>query len=479
MFMQAQVLSNEEKKMIHTDSIRILEDVGVKFPSEKALGILETGGARIDWDKKIAYISESMVNKALISTPKEFTLGARDPANNFTMPSAYSAYTLDGCGVNMLDFETGKRRAATLRDVAESARIFDEIELGMIHWPPISPCDVPKGLKNIVNAGVSFMNTSKHVADDVKTHEEVYYIMEMAKAILGSAEEVKKRKIYSVTYCSVAPLSHDQAMLEATMEIAEYGAPILLYPMPACGSTGPASLYSNIAMANAESLSSLVLFQLATPGTPLIYGAALGTINMRSGMFLEGAAETILQLTAMGEMGKYYKMPTIIAGCLTDAKEPGMQSVLEKFMTTLPLVLAGVDVVQGIGLIESSMTLSYEHIIIDGEIADICSRIRKGVDAAEAKNYFEDIKAVGPEGHFLKQRSTRTAFRSSEFYTPSLCDQNTYEEWIALGNPDMFSKAREKVKKILASEPKNPLNTDTEKALNEIMDEAKAKITQG
>ena len=474
--MQNQVLSNEEKKIIHADSIRILEDVGVKFPSEKALGILEAGGARIDWDRQIAYIPEDMVKRALAATPKEFTLGARNPANNFIMPSVYSAYTLDGCGVNMLDFETGKRRAATLRDVAESARIYEEIELGMIHWPPISPCDVPKGVKNIFNAGISFMNTSKHVSDDVKTHEEVYYIMEMAKAILGSLEEVKKRKIYSVTYCSVAPLSHDEAMLEATMEIAAYGAPVVLYPMPACGSTGPASLYSNIAMANAESLSSLVLFQLAVPGTPLVYGAALGTINMRSGMFLEGAAETILQLTAMGEMGKYYNMPTMIAGCLTDAKEPGMQSAFEKLLTTLPLVLSGVDVVQGIGLIESSMTLSYEHIVIDGEIANICKRVREGVDVSEAKDYFEDIRAVGPEGHFLKQKSTRTAFRSSEFHTPALCDRNTYEEWIALGSPNMLSNAHEKVRKILASELKNPLDTSTEKVLHEIMAEAKAKV---
>ena len=79
-------------------------------------------------------------------------------------------------------------------------------------------------------------------------------------------------------------------------------------------------------------LSSVVMFQLTSSGTPLIYGAALGIINMRNGMFLEGGPETALQLSAMGEMGKYYNLPTTIAGCLTDAKEPGMQSVLENFL---------------------------------------------------------------------------------------------------------------------------------------------------
>ena len=39
MKMQTQVLSAEEKKMIHEKSIRILEDVGIKFPSERALDL--------------------------------------------------------------------------------------------------------------------------------------------------------------------------------------------------------------------------------------------------------------------------------------------------------------------------------------------------------------------------------------------------------------------------------------------------------
>jgi trimethylamine--corrinoid protein Co-methyltransferase len=474
--MQGQVLSNEEKQIIHHDSIKILEEVGIKFPSEKGLDILETGGAKIDRDKQVAYISEQMVKAALRTTPKSFTLGARNTAFDFELPSTYSAYNLDGCGVNMLDFDTGKRRVAVLQDVENAAKIFEEIELGRVLWPPISPSDVPKGSRSIISTGTSFINTSKHVQDEVKDIREVYYVMEMAKAITGSMDEAIKRKLYSVTYCTVAPLAHDREMMEATMELTKYGAPVLIYPMPACGTTGPASLYSNIATGNAEALSAIVLFQLANPETPLIYGAALGSINMRSGIFLEGAPETVLQLTAMAEMGKYYNMPTIIAGCLTDAKEPGMQSVLEKILTTMPLVLAGVDIVQGIGLIESSMTMSLEHIVIDGEIGQLCKRIREGIHVTEAKNYYEDIKAVGQEGHFLKQKSTRAAFRSDEFTLPTLLDRGSYDEWFSLGSPNMFTKAHHKVEEILKAERKNPLDSSIEKMIREIMEEARAKL---
>lgn len=472
MKMHSRFLSEEEKRIIHYDSLRILAEVGIHFPSEKVLGLLEDEGAKIDWEKQVAYISEGMVEEALRTTPHSFLLAGRNPAYDLALPSAFTAYNLDGCGVNTLDHRTGIRRQARLADVADAARIFEEMDLGYILWPPVSPSDVPHEARSIHSTGTSFLHTGKHVQDEVKTMREVPYLLSMLQAIQGDLETLRQRPIYSVTYCTVAPLSHDGEMLEANLELTKYGIPILIYPMPACGTTGPASLYSNLAVANAEALSAIVVFQLFSPGTPLIYGSALGVVNVRSGMFLEGAPETMLQMGAMGELARYYGLPNTTAGCLTDAKVPGMQSVMEKMLTTLPLVLSGVDVVQGIGLVESSMTLSLNHMVIDNEIAHLCKRVREGVAVSEEKNYFEDVKSVGPGGHFLKQKTTRAAFRSDEFYQAEFCDRGSYEEWFHLGRPDLLEKAGEKVENILKGESKAQLPQSTEKILAEIMDAA-------
>ena len=478
MKMQGRVLSEEEILRIHKDSIRILEEVGIRFPSGTALALLEHKGARVDWDKQIAFIPETLVKAALSTAPKQFVMGARNPEMDLALPSSCSIYNMDGCGVNTLDFNTGVRRSAVLQDVADSARVFEEIDLCNVYWPPISPSDVPGDSSGITRVGVSFMNTSKHVMDEVKKKEEVPYLIEICKAMAGDLKKVKERKLYSVTYCTVAPLCHDEAMLEATMELSKFMAPILVYPMPACGTTGPSSLYSNIALANAEALSSIVIFQLISPGVPILYGSALGVVNLRSGMFLEGAVETALQMTAMGEMGKYYRLPTMNAGCLTDAKIPGMQAVLEKVLTTLPLVLVDTDVIQGIGLIESSMTLSLEQMIIDSEIANLCKRMKDGIKVSDDQDFFEDIKTVGQGGHFLKQKNTRAAFRTNEFYQSTLCDRNSYDSWVDLGKPEMIDLARDKVKTILGGERKNPLPEQTEKQIREIMEEADRKLNE-
>ena len=477
MRMQGNLLSTEEKERIHHDSLRILEEIGIRFPSQRALSLLELSGARIDWDKQVAYISQDMVKSALEAAPREFVMGARNQDHNLKLPSAASVFNLDGCGVNTLDFNTGERRDGMLQDVADSARVLKNLTFVISFGHPSRPAMCPM-MQEVLLVRYCFHKYLQAYDGRGKTKGRNPVSHRNAKSNSCSEASVIERKIYSVTYCTVAPLCHDEDMLEATMDLSRYHAPILVYPMPACGTTGPAGLYSNIALANAEALSCIVIFQLASPSVPILFGSALGVVNVRSGMFLEGAPETMLEMMAMSEMGKYYGLPTMMAGCLSDAKSVGMQSVIEKVLTTLPLVLAEVDVVQGIGLIESSMTLSLEQMIIDHEIAQLCKRIKEGVDVSDEKDYFADIKAVGHGGHFLKQKSTRAAFRSKEFYQSGLCDRNSYDGWVDLGRPEMIDLSREKVNKILTGEKKNPLPQQTEKVIKEIIEEAKAKLNE-
>lgn len=478
MKMQTQVLSAEEKNMIHEESIRILEDVGVKFPSERALDLLEKGGAKIDREKQIAYISRQMVDAALKAAPKEITLAARNESYDFKMPSAFTGYHLDGCGMNMVDLETGERRSSVLSDLADAARVFDEMDLGYVYWPPVSPLDISSEARSIAATATGFMNTSKHIQDEMKTAKEIPYVMELIKAVLGGDKLSAGRDIYSVVYCTVSPLCHDGDMLEANIDLCRYKVPIVALPMPAAATTGPASLYSNVALSNAETLSALVIFELTEPGVPLIYASSLGIANARNGLFQFGMPETIIQLVAIIEMGKYYHLPTTIAGCATDAKGYGGQTMMEKMATNLPLILAKPDTLVGFGMYECSTTLSLGQIIIDHEVAKYCKRLYEGMNISPETDFFEDIKSVGQGGHFLKQKNTRAAVRSSEFYTPELLDKGSYDEWVSLGSKDMDAIAREKARQILAGEQNNPLPHDVEKILKEIVEEASIKLAE-
>ncbi|MDD5676954.1 MAG: trimethylamine methyltransferase family protein [Kiritimatiellae bacterium] len=450
-------LSEQEKQRIHEDSLAILADVGVKFLSAKARKILADHGARVDKADMIAHIPRTMVDQALKTAPKSFVLGARNPAFDFAMPSAFTGYTLDGAATFAVDFESGERRPAVTRDLVSSLRIFEELPLGAVVWPNVVLDDIPLPGADIRTAFLSLMHSSKHIQHEVHSREEIPYLIEGLAAILGGEDEIRKRKIFSVCYCTIPPLTHDAEMCDAALDLVRYHVPILPYPMPACGSTGPASLYSDVALANAESLSALVLFQMAEPGTPIICGHAAGIMNFRSGGFLEGAPESTLINGALGEMARFYRLPNTQAGCLTDAKSPGPQAIIEKMTSALPLVLSGVDAINGIGEIETSQLLVLEQIVVDHEIARLCKRMKDGVDVSDARNYMADVANVKPGGHFLMEPSTLEACRSGEFLMPDLLDRNTRDQWLELGRPDVYPEARKKAQAILAAPQKNSL----------------------
>lgn len=477
MRMRCSFLSDSEKQRIHEDTLKILSGVGVRFMSPKALKLLADNGAVIDKESMVARIPSSMVDQALKTAPKSFVLGARNSTFNFNMPSTYTGYTLDGAATFVIDFETGERRPAITKDLVASLKIFEEMPLGTVVWPNVVLNDIQLSSDDIRTTFLSLINSSKHIQHELHRQKEIPYLIEGLAVILGGEDEIKKRKIFSVCYCTIPPLTHDAEMCETCLELVKYHIPILPYPMPACGSTGPASLYSDIAVANAESLSALVLFQMAEPGTPIIYGHAAGIMNFNSGAFLEGAPESTLINGSLGEMARFYNLPGTQAGCLTDSKSPGVQAIMEKMTSALPLVLSGVDVINGIGEIETSQLLILEQIIVDHEIARICKRMKDGVDICDAKNYFEDIANVKPGGHFLMEPSTLEACHSDEFLMPGLFDRNTHDRWLELGSPDVYSKARKKVEEILASPQKNPLPDKIIGKLEDIMRRADKELS--
>ena len=113
-------------------------------------------------------------------------------------------------------------------------------------------------------------------------------------------------------------------MLDAYLDLGELGRPG--DASCRCRSREPRArrrVLGNIALANAEALSSLVIFQLARPGRPIMYGSAVGSMDFRTGAFLAGTPEMGIQSAALTTMGRFYGLPTMGAGCATDAHDIG------------------------------------------------------------------------------------------------------------------------------------------------------------
>jgi trimethylamine--corrinoid protein Co-methyltransferase len=474
----AQILTEDEQHRIHNMSLRILEEVGIRFHGERAPKILRENGLKIDPEEKIVRIPAEFVEQALKSAPKSFVLGARNPAYNFPLPATYTRYGIDGTAAFTIDFQTGERRYGTSKDIENAMRVFQHMDMGVMIWAPTCAVDKPAKIRALAEFFSMAQYCSKHGEHELHRVEQVPYLEEGLVAIMGSEDALRKSNAYSLIYCPVAPLTHDGQMLDAYIELGEVGLPVMAMPMPVNGTTGPASLFSNIAMANAEFLSSLVIFQLAHPGRPVICSSSTAIVDFRSGAYLAGVPEMGLQTAALAVMGKYYGIPTSGAGLTADAKQAGPEAIIDKLMTTLPAILVGTDILIGFGVLDSDQLLVLEQIVMDNEIAHICQRLVEGVDCSPEKDLFEDIAKIGPGGHFLGTRNTRKAARSAEFYMPQLVDHHPYESWINLGKPSMAGKAREVVEGILNEPPADALPDDVSEKLDRILRRAEKEIPE-
>ena len=65
--------------------------------------------------------------------------------------------------------------------------------------------------------------------------------VEMATAVAGGAEELRRRPVMSDLIGTVSPLMHDRDGIEAGLVFAEAGVPVCYVTMPNLGTTAPAT----------------------------------------------------------------------------------------------------------------------------------------------------------------------------------------------------------------------------------------------
>ncbi|MGF6376980.1 trimethylamine--corrinoid protein Co-methyltransferase [Clostridiales Family XIII bacterium PM5-7] len=433
MQVKVQVFSQEERQLVHERTMEILTETGIWIKSEKAFAILKEAGARVNEEKQIVFFTEEMINGALKTAPKQFVLGGRNPKFDYEIPSKESRHLMSGITTNIYDPYTRERRESTKQDVINTGRVFQQTETGVACWSGCSAGDVPEKTHCLHEMAAIMQGTSKHVQFELSSPYESKFALEILEAILGSKEEVQKRKIASVLYCPVSPLTQDKNMLEAYLELADYGVPVNIYPMPMIGLTSPASIFSTICQINAEVLSALVLFQTVKPGWPMIYGVASGAADPITGFYIKSGEAALVSLGGT-EMARFYNLPCAVTGGGS--------------FETMPTYLGGADLIDGIGTTDNGMAVSLEMILTEDEIAKRCLRISKGIKITETTDLTEDIKQEGPGGAFLAHKSSVKNFRDfDEIYTsklfPSALRGTTFEK------RDSVEIANKKVRQIL------------------------------
>ena len=461
------ILSEAEVRQIHTATLDVMESVGVRFPSHKALDILEAHGAQVDRQTMVAKIPGQLVEEYLAKAPPTYSLSALDPALDLPLDGTYSHLGTDGCGVEIIDAFSGERRMTTKQDVQDVARVADYLEAIAFHWVPISAQDCPPQSRSLHELEAVWSVSKKHVQTETIVNErEMRAAVEMAAMLAGGREALRKRPVLSIMQCTISPLAHDGGSLEAGLVAAEAGLPVGYMTMASCASTGPVTLAGDLVVGNAEVLGALVLMQMAHPGCPVYYAAAQTSTDLRTGAYTGGGPEDFLFGAATNVLADFYKVPLSMGAFATGAKEPDWQAGVDNSLSAFMAVSTLSDMLLGAGLLHGSRILSYEMLLMDSEIWSILQALYQGITVNEETLALDAIREVGPGGSFLAHKHTRRHMR--ERWQPTLMDRRPYNTWEAKRDGGR-EWAREKAQQILREYHPEPLEAGLKKELQKMI----------
>jgi trimethylamine--corrinoid protein Co-methyltransferase len=463
-------LSREQRDQLQQATLQILNEVGVRFPSQKALQVLEAHGADVDWETQIVKISPDLVWKALKTAPRYYTLGARDPACDLHLQQGKTFFTTDGCGVETIDFETRQQRPSRKTDVARMAHISDYLSSVAFYWPMVSAQDYGVAAP-LHEMDASWNHTVKHVqSETIMGATPARFALEMGLVISGSREELRKRPPLSLVVCTIAPLVQDKEGIEGAMVLAEAGVPVGFLAMPTLGTTAPATLAGALAMGDAEIISACVLMQLVAPGAPVFHSMMQAWADPRTGGYVSYPLDCRGRYAPV-EMAHHWGIPALGGSYGTDAKQAGTwQSAAEPALDPFMVALAGAEIVTGIGLSRTYTLLYPEQIIMDSDLYHRARHYLKSLDVTPETLAVDVVRAVGPAGHFLAQKHTRQHMRTAlkRAITHQLDDQNQYID------PAEF--ARRRVDWILKNYEPQPLEPAQQQELARLLAAAQTEL---
>jgi trimethylamine--corrinoid protein Co-methyltransferase len=464
------ILSDEQLEHFKSATLEILEEAGVHCPSKKALAIYAGHGAQVDFENQFVKLPPDVVLDAMSHAPRFYTMGARSPTHNLKLDGTAMYCATDGCGVETIDFETRQRRSSVKEDVARMARIADYLSSIGFYWPIVSAQDYPT-IAPLHELDASFNNTVKHVQTETVMDEAMaHYAVEMARVIAGDEATMRQRPPLSSLICTLAPLAQDEGGMESALVFAGAGLPVGFMSMANTGSTAPATVAGTIAVADAEIVAAMVLIQMAYPGAPVYHSLMPGIMHPRTGAYLGTAWEAELFYPAGVELAHMWGVPTLAGIFGTDAMRPGWQSAGESAACLLLCALCGAETGSGMGLLEGCTLLYPEELVLD---TDIYHRVRidaAGLDTSREALALDVIKAVGPRGHFLRQRHTRDQMRKRQF--SNLTAQPTPDG----GYRDPIEVAREKTDWILENHHPEPLDEAQQAELKRILQVAERSL---
>jgi trimethylamine---corrinoid protein Co-methyltransferase len=446
----ARLASDDEIAALHEAALHILEEIGVRCLVPAAQSLMARAGAKVDSGSGLVRLGRDIVESALRSVPRSFTLVPRNAARSVAIGGQSFTTTAVMGPPNCTDLARGRRTGtmADLRELLQLTQFFNVVQMN--GWP-VEPLDVEVRMRHLEATRAMLLLTDKVpyiFCQNARRIEDALNLCALARG--ETLEQFAERPGAFSIINTNTPLNFDVPMTIGIMEMARFGQPVLITPFVMAGASTPATLTSAMALTHAEVLFGVALSQLVRAGAPVVYGCASMNVDMRTGAPAYGSPDMARGHVLGGQLARAIGLP-LRASNFSSSNIPDFASGYESALAVHSALAAGANILMhGAGWVEGGLCTSYEKFVLDCEIIQGALYALAPVPVDPDSLALDEIRQVGPSGHFFGTERTLATVETA-FYRPLISITQNHGAWVEAGSKDAAARATKIWQQALAS----------------------------
>ncbi|MEJ2097541.1 MAG: trimethylamine methyltransferase family protein [Deltaproteobacteria bacterium] len=469
---QFRILSRGQINRVCQASLDCLQRTGVEISNPEARELLEKAGADVEGTR--VRIPSHIVQDAIATTPRSFTVYGRDPRKRMQVTPNHVYFGPGPTCTYYMDPVTGERRKVKRKDPGTTAQVCDALEnidfvmsLGLIS-------DVTASLASVYEFAEMIVNTGKPILPWAFNLNHLKDIYQIALCFTGSEKEFKRRPLFAFFSTWQAPLRHTHDDLENCLWAVEKGIPVVYAGGGIAGLNAPVTGAGLLLLQLAHTFAGLAVLQLKKRGAPVCVGGVPTTMDLKSARPAYGSPEMSLYSAALCEIFKYLNLSFIGTAGASDAKVTDIQAAIESTTQVLLSSLSGATLVHDMGFLDCADIGSLDMLIMSDEIIAMTKRIMRGIEITADTMMLDLIDDIGPSGEYISSDETAKRCRK-EITTLKLMDRDPWVIWQENDAMTMYNRIRHRLQFILENHQPLPVPEGTSDKIDAILQAAEAR----
>ena len=277
------VLSDELIAKILDEAKRIMAEVGMEIRGENLRQRLLDHGLKTDKDGKRILFPADVVEAAIESAPKSFTLYDRDGEAHAELGGYNVHYVPGSSGLKIQDHRSGETRLSNSTDFIEYARLCD----GMEHIAYLATAfstnkDIESQVSDAWRLYMCLTTSKKPVVTGAFTEHGVNRMADMLQMFRKDRAELIAKPYSIFTITATGNFRYGEDSCQNLLDCVEAGIPIEVVPVTLMGLIAPVTLVGALVFHCVDVLTGITMAQIVRPGAPVLFGGAPATFHMKA-----------------------------------------------------------------------------------------------------------------------------------------------------------------------------------------------------